>query len=385
MTEGPAPATLPRLVISGPPLARGRQYGQRARERIHRSIESYRALFIRRAGLDWPSAVRRASRYRSSIGDFLPDALLEMQGIAEGADVELGDVLALNARSELMFAGAAPDRGHAGECTSFAVLPEATADGHTLIGQNWDWLPFARETMVLLEVRREEGPGYLTVAEAGHLAKVGFNTAGLGVCTNTLVSALDDGRPGVPYHVLLRALLDAETMSQAARTLYAAERAFSANYVIAHEDGLAMNVETLPGDTGGVHVALPENGVLWHANHFLVPEFARHDARVATHPNTIFRAHAMRRAIEGERGLTVERLQNVLRGHQNHPEGICGHPDERLHPLEQRRTIASVIADLTLGTVWVAPGPPCSTSYERHCFRSALPRSRERASIASVT
>ena len=26
-------------------------------------------------------------------------------------------------------------------CTSFGIGPEASADGHTYVGQNWDWIP----------------------------------------------------------------------------------------------------------------------------------------------------------------------------------------------------------------------------------------------------
>src|SRR5690606_23325984 len=144
------------------------------------------------------------------------------------------------------------------ECSSFAVLPEASANGHTVVGQNWDWVPFAEETVVMVVAQRDDGPDFVTIAEAGHVAKVGVNAAGLGVCTNTLVGTLDDGRPGVPYHVLLRVLLDAESMSGAMSVLYGPDRAFSANYLIAHADGLAANVETVPGGSAGVQVTLPD-------------------------------------------------------------------------------------------------------------------------------
>ena len=95
------------------------------------------------------------------------------------------------------------------------------ANRHTLLGQNWDWLPFALDTAVVLEVHRDDLPSYITIAEAGHFAKVGFNAAGLGMCTNTLVSTRDVGASGVPYHSVLRALMDATTLSNAMRTVYA--------------------------------------------------------------------------------------------------------------------------------------------------------------------
>lgn len=61
-----------------------------------------------------------------------------MDGIAAGAGVHPDEVLALNARGEIA-------RNHASGftemdgCSSFALLPEATGDGHVYCGQNWDW------------------------------------------------------------------------------------------------------------------------------------------------------------------------------------------------------------------------------------------------------
>ena len=80
-----------------------------------------------------------------------------MRGIADGAGVPFDAILVLNCRSELMFA-AARSKGETppGECTSFAVTPEASSDGHTLLGQNWDWVPFARDVCVLLDVQRDD-------------------------------------------------------------------------------------------------------------------------------------------------------------------------------------------------------------------------------------
>lgn len=359
---------MPKILVRGTPYERGRQYGEGAAELIRQSLAFYRQVFQHRAHLDWPTAVSLAAGYRAEIAAFSPSILQELDGIADGAGVERGDILALNARSELMFAGArARQRAELvdQECTSFAVLPEVSSCGHTLVGQNWDWLPGVSGMLVCVEAQRADGPGYLTIVEAGLLAKVGVNSAGLGVCTNTLVSTLDDARPGVPYHVMLRALLDAETMTNAVRLLMTTRRAFSANYLLAHSDGVAVNAETLPGESAGVRLALPENGVLAHANHFTAPDFAQLDARVAAHPHSIFRLDGMRRMLHrgAASGIDVAAIMAAMRSHQNMPDSICGHPDPKVHPLEQRATLASVIADLTSGELWVSAGPPCATEY----------------------
>ncbi len=353
-----------RVVARGDPLARGRAYGRQAAAKVQRCIAAYREAFQHRAGLAWRDALAHARGFEDDIAVFSPAALLEMRGIAEGAGAEFDAILALNCRSELMFAaarrGAVPS-----ECTSFAVVPEASVDGHMLLGQNWDWVPFAREVCVLVEMQRDDGPDFATVVEAGMLAKVGFNSAGVGLCTNTLVSAKDAGSRGVPYHVMLRALLDAESVAGAERILTSVDRALSANYLVADKSGAAANFETIAGGASAVRTTRPARGLLAHANHFLDPEFAPIDAYVGNSPHSLTRLDAMRRGLAGP-GLCVERMQSILRDHDHAPNGICGHPDPAAHPLYSRTTVASVIADLTTGDIWLTEGPPCSSEYEHY-------------------
>ncbi|HTO46070.1 MAG TPA: C45 family peptidase [Burkholderiales bacterium] len=377
---------LDRIVVHGAPFARGQQYGQLARQKIRHAIERYREVFRHRAGLEWHTALAHARTFERGIGEFSPASLQEMRGIAEGAGVEVDAILALNCRSELMFAAAdAAGRNPPSECTAFAVLPEASENGHTLVGQNWDWVPFAGQVCVLLEVHRDDGPGYLTVVEAGMLAKVGFNSAGLGVCTNTLVTPLERTPRGVPYHVMLRALLDAETMTEAARMLFGTERALAANYLIAHRSGVAANFETIAGDGRNVRVTMPDRGVIAHANHFLAPEFADLDLYVTKHPHSLFRLDGMRRGLaRALPRVSVDGLREILRSHENAPDGICSHPDGKAHPLEARVTVASVIADLALGEVWMTAGPPCRSEYERYELRGLFDGARGSRSMASA-
>ena len=365
---------LQRVAVSGSPRARGRAYGSLARDKVLRCVACYREAFRHRAGLGWDAALAQARRFLPDIEAFAPAVLQEMHGIAEGAGIDFDAVLALNCRSELMFSAARQGKALS-ECTSFAVAPQASADGHMLLGQNWDWVPFAREVCVLVEVRRTDGPDFVTIVEAGMLAKIGFNAAGLGLCTNTLVSAQDAGRRGVPYHVMLRVLLDAASVDEAARLLASAERAISANYLVADRSGAAANFETTSGGADAVRTTRPEQGLLAHANHFLAPEFVAGDRYVANSPHSLTRLDAMRAGLAGGGALSVERLQEILRDHRHAPNGICSHPDPAAHPLYARTTVASVIADLTSGEAWMTAGPPCGESYVRYTLPSA-PRAR---------
>ena len=209
-------ATYPHVRVRGAPRERGRAYGEQARDRVRRSVDGYRELFGALTGWGWERIRKEAARFEEPIAAFDEACAEELRGIAEGAAVDLVDVLALNVRTEIVYAAKARSALRAaGGCTALALLPEASAAGETIVAQNWDWYPHSLDTVVVLESQPDEAPAFVTVVEAGLLAKAGMNAAGLGLATNALATDADRGEPGVPYHVVLRAILGAQTISEA--------------------------------------------------------------------------------------------------------------------------------------------------------------------------
>ena len=351
----------PRIRLVGDDIERGRQLGKQARKRINRSVEIYRDLFEHYAKWDWRQVVEYASRYRPVLETYCPHLLQEMYGISEGANLSLDDILALNVRTEIMFATAG--RTSQRECTAFVAIPDATRDGNTLIGQNWDWKPETSDTMIIMEVERETLPNFVTVVEAGLLAKAGFNSAGIGLVTNGLITDLDRGDLGVPYHAMLRLILEARTISEAVEIIVRLPRASSANYLIAHKDGEAVDLEVAPGSRPLVYWSFPRNGFLAHTNHFLSShgrEFI--DLTLMEFPNSFLRLRRVDRLTQDQYGdLSVLSLNNMLSDHFDQPHSICAHIDPRVPPMKRYSTVASLIIDLTVDTMWLADGNPCQT------------------------
>jgi isopenicillin-N N-acyltransferase like protein len=172
----------PVVAVAGGPRERGRAYGERARDRIHGSLELYEGVFRHATGLRWREVVDRAGAFAAPIDDYDVRLLPELEGIAEGAAVEAEAVLTLNLRTEVMFGMAA--RG----CTAVCAPTDADGDAHVLLAQNWDWKPRARATCVLLVASPHDASPFATFVEAGLLAKVGLNGAGVGVAANALTS-----------------------------------------------------------------------------------------------------------------------------------------------------------------------------------------------------
>ena len=366
---------IPLVRVEGTSYQRGRQYGAQARDRVHLSVQAYQRVFAHYAGWDWPEVRRVATGFEAPIAAFRPGYLEELRGIADGAGLDLADVLAINVRTEVMYAAEARHAARApqppAECSAFAVAPAPGQSRPVLIGQNWDWLLHAAQTLVILEVKNDAGPDFVTVVEAGLLAKTGLNAAGLGLVTNALVTEADTGLPGLPYHVLLRALLDCATVTEALQVLQAGTRSSSANYLVAHRSGTALDIEAAPGDFTRLHPLLPEHGVLLHTNHFLSPALHPVDLSLWSMPSSAVRLQRLRAGVPGAPGALgqsepdLDRFRALLADHADHPYSICAHPDPNLHPLEQGATIASVLMDLTAGQLWVAPGSPCQAAYQQ--------------------
>ncbi len=356
----------PTVRTSGAPYDRGSQYGEQARERVLRSIDAYRVVFWHYAQWDWSTVRREASRYVDPITRFGPQYLEEMRGIAAGAGVDLEDVLAINVRTEVMYAAkarsAAAELPRTMECTSFAAVPD---DGRpVLVGQNWDWKTHAVDTVVVLACEPDDGPRFVTAVEAGLLAKTGLNDRGLGVVTNALASDLDRGEPGVPYHVLLRALLSAETPTAALAVLQQDVRSSSAHYLLAHRDGLALGVEAVPGGFTGLYCTDPdERGVVLHGNHFTHPGMTHVDVSRWLMPDSIFRLQRASRWLDTHDPFDAATYEAMLADHAGHPLGICCHPDVSAAPAEQDATVLSVVMDLEALTVRLADGLPCEAGF----------------------
>jgi isopenicillin-N N-acyltransferase-like protein len=358
--------TFPQVRVSGSSHERGRQYGAQCAPRVRRSVEAYAVVFEHYAGWDWDRVRVEAARYAEHIEAFGPSYAEEIRGIADGAGLTFEDVLAINVRTEVMYAAKARNAAmllpRTLECTAFAAVPDD--DRAVLVGQNWDWKTHAFDTAVVLEVDPDDGPRFVTTVEAGLLAKAGFNSAGIGVVTNALVCDLDLGEPGVPYHVLLRALLDARTPAEALATLQRGTRSSSAHYLIASRDHLALGVEATPGGFADLHLTHPDSrGIVVHTNHFAHPRFDRVDVGAWLMPDSLLRLQRADRWLDRHDPFAPSTYEALLSDHAGHPTGVCCHPDLSASAPEQDSTVLSVVMDLGTMSMRLADGRPCETGY----------------------
>jgi isopenicillin-N N-acyltransferase-like protein len=294
---------------------RGEAFGRANAQAVQHSIAVYERMFAER-GVAIPETLEFP----------LTD---EIDAIARGAQVDPHTLRAINARTEIL--------GGADECSVVA--------GGSLLAQNWDWHPdLSASTLVWIVEHNDQW--FATLTEAGILAKIGLNSAGLGICLNILRSS-EDGGPvtGTPIHVLLRQVLEqCEIVEEAVELLTAATVTASSAVTVATPGDVA-HVELSPG---GANVLRGKTGA--HTNHFIEPPKRGTDTMVGTSPTTLQRLETVKRAP----------LLDALRSHDGHPKGVCRHVDDTEPWVDQSVTIASVVMNLEKLRLHVAAGPPCT-------------------------
>jgi hypothetical protein len=183
-------AAFPFIEASGSPRNVGLQYGRKAAERIRRTIDIYQRSFAEK-GVDWTVARTAAAPYALRIERAYPRIAEEMRGIATGAGVPFEDIVAINARTDILHGSLGKARDGSDDidgCTSAVALPPTTREGHLIHAQNWDWRDECADCSIVLKIVPDTGPSMLLFAEAGLVAYVGLNNAGLAITTNHLES-----------------------------------------------------------------------------------------------------------------------------------------------------------------------------------------------------
>jgi isopenicillin-N N-acyltransferase-like protein len=303
------------------PRDRGHAFGRAQAAAIDNTIRVYRRML---EGVDLCAAGEEVAPLLG------PAHVDELEGMAAGAGQDVRDLLAVNARTELL-AGA--------ECS---VVGRAGGE----LAQTWDWHPDLVPSRV---VWRVEG-AFTTVTEAGLLAKLGVNRHGVACALNLIEQA--GGLGGVPVHVLLRRVLEqAEDGPHALALLTGAHATASSAVTIATADDL-FTAELSPD---GPTVIRPDaDGWLVHTNH-----------ACARPPRTDQAGSQERRARLAELVRAGVPPHEALADHHAVEQPICRHDDPSVAWPDRVATLLAIRVDPAARTLEVSDGPPCGAPYLR--------------------
>lgn len=350
----------PLIEVEGDARTRGRQYGDKARARIEKSLAIYTPAFAAN-GLNWDDVRARARRMLAYIETYDADSAAEIGAIAQGAGCAVEDIVAINARTDLLYGAAdrpdlqMPDLHDEG-CTGAVALPEATANGDLIHGQTWDWRDECKHSVVVVAMKPDHGPATLNMMEAGTIARCGMNSAGAAITANFLRCDHDGDARGVPSPFMRRKMLRQTCFADALGTVLETKRSFSNNIMVSHRMGEAVNLETTPRE---VYWMTPTDGLMVHANHFVTPSArARvHDTGLGVSPDSLYRDRRLDRLLRARLGhITEAGMLAALRDDHGSPHAV-NRPPARGPGGDSVSTVASVVMNVTRGRMWITPTP----------------------------
>jgi len=354
-----------RMTLAGDPFTMGYSNGKLTQEYtreqedellqlVHRHVPSAAKLWLLRKYV--LLRLRRLPTY------ILPEQREEIYGFSEGTPDWHPEVAP--AYHRFLSYHAAHDISHAVMdhplvgCTSFAARGVCTANGHLIVGRNFDFDAGRGfdTNKIVIRFKPDHGLSFISVAWPGMIGVVsGINEKRIAVCVNAAQSS-DVRQVGTPVSLVLREVLQtASTLEEAVAIIRRKEVFVSDLYLVADgKTGEAVVVEKTPARCA---VRRPTGDYLICANHFLTPELAADPAnlRYLRDGTSEARFREMETLIKAQEGLLTPRaavdiLRNTTAGNGN---GGLGNADA----INALVATHSVVMDVTDGIIWVSAGP----------------------------
>lgn len=330
----------PHIILEGSHYKIGLQHGRQLRERIFQSVDFYKKI--------WQTTDDQIFKAAESFAEVIqiqfPHYATEIEAIAEGAEIDPRWIYALNARSEIL--GNFRTETFT-ECT--ALYFKKTA----ILGQNWDWAETLENLAVLMEIRY---PSYtiLQMTEPGIIGKIGMNSYGIGVTLNLL--KIGSGLQGVPIHILLRVILDSESVAAAVAKLEPHKLGKASNVIIGDGNGEYVDIEFAANRTFMINSTAASFA---HTNHYIQERINTDEIEFASSFARYERAGVLMNATE----QSVDSMKRILADQERVELPIC-RPYVVDELIGNVGTVCTIIMDLANRKLHITRGSPLFHQYE---------------------
>jgi len=333
------------IEVAGDAYSLGRQHGEQAGALIRR----YLCWIERLTGMPLDRLCANAIGFLPDMQRYSPAFVEEIRGLADGAGISLEEAVLCQARAEA-------SHTREGGCSAFALTGAATADGHTLAGQNQDLETEYADVAILLRVKPNDGrPSALMFTFAGQLGYAGINEHGVAHFANALYDC--PWRPGLPHYPLKRGMLEQRSIDEVITLLRALRTCSAANVVAVDGKGRIGDIEIRPEGISVYEDVHPD--IRLHTNHYLTPDYSGHETHSL--PDSCPRLDRLRTLVKEAWGsITVETMKTFLSDHQGDPAGICRHGAANMH------SISGYIAEPERRLFHVRRGHGCLGSWETY-------------------
>ncbi|MSP14269.1 MAG: hypothetical protein EXR62_15095 [Chloroflexi bacterium] len=337
------PGFYPQIDIAGTPKEMGLAHGRQLRARVQQTAASLRSI----VGSEiYDASWRDLQQTYAYCQQHAPALMEEIEGIAQGAEMDIRNVFMINAHLEVvswkrMVWQAPVAVAHSAACSSHAVV----TDAEVLLGWNGDdwkgWL----DCGAIVRGHPAHGEPFIYFSWAGSVGRPGLGSH-LALGANTLPGK-HWRADGLLYNMLCRQVLEARSAEEGVEIFKTNHACSGMNYLIADEAGTLVDVEA---HADGFEVLTPEDrgtrGYLLHTNCFLNPQLAGGEVDVDT---TCSRLSAAQRLYREKVPVDVAGVRAVQ---SDHTGGVCVHREESC-------TVISFVAEVRSGQFHAIRGNPC--------------------------
>ncbi|MFW9866747.1 MAG: C45 family autoproteolytic acyltransferase/hydrolase [Candidatus Thorarchaeota archaeon] len=341
----------PIIDVSGSPVEIGTQHGRLLKNRIEQVIDYYTDITKKLDEDDREnnrkSILNSAKKFKNVIQAYNSDYSMEIESIAEAAEVDPSWIYAINSRSEII----SNMENESTECTALYFR------NPRILGQNWDWAADFEELAIIMRLTKPDGHKIIQVTEPGMIGKIGFNNSGLGVCLNFL--RVNEKLNGLPIHIILRAMLDSKSIEETKELAKNVGKGQSGNILIGDKNGKYQDIEF-----GGseLYILDAENDCFVHTNHFLKNETLNSNPDLLD--SSFNRYKIATNLIKSNETQSLEFMKNILLDDTDPELPICRkYIPGRIHELVG--TVCTILMDLNLEVMHITKGSPLHNPFTK--------------------
>lgn len=328
----------------------GRSHGEAYREAIHELFHIRKDLMLgRNPGLE-PELEPLAKAQFEVSRKFDPDLAEELEGIAEGANLSLSDIVIVNNYTDFRDINL-PEEG----CSTIHIESEKGI----FSGQTWDMHASAKKYVCLIK-----SPSMVSFSLVGCVGMMGFNTDRAMIGVNNINTK--NARAGLIWPLLVRHVLKAKNLKGMQERLIKSPVTSGHSYILSHPDGGEIWEVTpdLSRQTGN----LPKGskGHIFHTNHCLDKDVIEQEVKTGINSTTHIRYEILERRLKEVKDF--DGLFQMFQDHENYPKSICSHFESGAQ--DPSFTCGGGVGDFQSGKVSFWRGcPEHDTNYVQHDFQ----------------
>ncbi len=291
----------------------GQKHGEEFRKGIQELVEIRKHLMLQKNPKLKDKLNSLAHEQFEVSKNFAREIAEEIQGIAQGANLSLEDIVILNNYTDFRDIQL-PDEG----CSTIHIQ----RNEESFSGQTWDMHASAKNYVCLIHVPQKD-PQFETLCFSlvGCVGMMGINSKGLLLGVNNINT--QNARVGLIWPILVRKVLTNSSFQEARDLLVKSPVTSGHNYLLGSRIQ-GEHLEITPEIFESVaYIQEPQNGEIFHTNHCLGHNIQKLEDASSLSSTTHNRYEILKKKTSSVKNFSD--FISLLKNHEEYPKSICSH------------------------------------------------------------